>query len=354
MPAGMSSESVCARVVISGYRMRDHGARSGYVHLARLMEKRGATLRIAGRWQWTVGAPLRFGIPFSGMPLYNVYRLCGELRLAAHMRRGGANLYHFLYGEAGFRHIGRFAATRGHRLLATFHLPPEKLWQRMKTTRHLHHLAGIVCVSRSQFEFFERCVPEVPRYHIPLGVDCSYFTPRAERRDEPGPRLLCVGEHLRDWRTLLGVYRRVKETHRRATLTVVTPPGGFHAPAGDDGIRVLRRLGDEQLREEYLSADVLLLPLLDGTASNTALEAMACGLPIVATRVGSLIEYLGNGEGILCARGDVEAMTSAVRSLLDDSPLRQELGLRARSAAMAFDWNAVCDRTESVYASVLA
>src|SRR5437660_652660 len=109
------------RVVIAGYRMRDHGARSGYVHLARLLGQRGATVLLSGRWQWTIGLPLRFGLPFSGMPLYNVFRLADEIRLAADMRGAPSTFYHFLYGEAGFRYVGRHASSRGHRLVATFH-----------------------------------------------------------------------------------------------------------------------------------------------------------------------------------------------------------------------------------------
>jgi glycosyltransferase involved in cell wall biosynthesis len=122
------------------------------------------------------------------------YRLVDELRLAAHMRSSAPALYHILYGEAGFRYTGRFAAKGGHRILATFHLPAHKLAEHIRHTRHLRQLSGIVCASRSQFSFFDRAATGVPRHHVLLGVDCEFFSPAPRPPTEAGPRLVCVGE----------------------------------------------------------------------------------------------------------------------------------------------------------------
>jgi glycosyltransferase involved in cell wall biosynthesis len=348
LKAGASPENV----VISAYRMRDHGFHSGYVQLARLLGERGTKVYLDGKWQWTIGLPLRFGIPFTGMPLYNAYRLAGELRIAIHMRFAAPTLYHFLYGEASYRYTGPLATSRGHRLLATFHLPADKLRERIRSSRHLAYLSGIVCVSHSQFAFFEDAAPNIPRYHVPLGVDCAFFTP-GESRPAVGPRLLCVGEHLRDWRTLVAVHRRIKAAFHNATLTLVTPPDGVPSSLRDGDTRVFYRLSDLDLRDAYRSADVLVLPLQDGTASNTALEAMACGLPIVATRIPSMVEYIGEDAGLLCARGDSEAMAESVLSLLQNSSLHRDLGARARLRAESFNWNLICERMQSVYREVM-
>jgi glycosyltransferase involved in cell wall biosynthesis len=315
------------------------------------MKQLGATVYLDGKWQWTLGLPLRFGLPFTGMSLYNVYRLADEVRLAAQMRSAVPGIYHYLYGEAGYRFCAGFAQRGGHRLLASFHLPPEKLRQRISERRHLTQLSGVVCVSKSQFAFFEEAAPRVARFHLPLGVDCDFFAP-GDETSPAAPKLLCVGEHMRDWATLMAVQRRIRAAWPDATLTVVTPPDGVARQAREPGVKVTRRLSDAELRDDYRSANLLVLPLLDATASNTVLEAMACGLPVVTSDVPAMREYAGDA-GIFCPRGDAEAMAEAVRALLDDTAMRREHAVRGLRRAEMFSWRRVGERLCEIYRQVM-
>jgi N-acetyl-alpha-D-glucosaminyl L-malate synthase BshA len=88
---------------------------------------------------------------------------------------------------------------------------------------------------------------------------------------------------------------------------------------------------------DYLSAaDVLLLPSEQESFGLAALEAMACEVPVIASRVGGIPEVVTDGEtGYLSEMGDVEKMSEDAARLLSDERLRSEMGARARSQAVS-------------------
>jgi N-acetyl-alpha-D-glucosaminyl L-malate synthase BshA len=88
---------------------------------------------------------------------------------------------------------------------------------------------------------------------------------------------------------------------------------------------------------DYLSAaDVLLLPSEQESFGLAALEAMACEVPVIASRVGGVPEVVTDGEtGFLSDVGDVEKMAENAARLLTDAELRREMGRRARESALA-------------------
>ncbi|GIW43241.1 MAG: glycosyl transferase family 1 [Candidatus Binatia bacterium] len=81
----------------------------------------------------------------------------------------------------------------------------------------------------------------------------------------------------------------------------------------------------------------------------TVLEANACGLPVVASDVPGLRDAVRHGEtGLLVPHGDVAALAAAIRTLLEDTTLRERLGRGALQWAQQFSWEAAADRTLEV------
>ena len=87
---------------------------------------------------------------------------------------------------------------------------------------------------------------------------------------------------------------------------------------------------------DYLCAsDVLLLPSEQESFGLAALEAMACQVPVIASRVGGLPEVVDDGEtGFLSAVGDVDKMADDAVRLLTDKKLSREMGKLARESAI--------------------
>lgn len=100
---------------------------------------------------------------------------------------------------------------------------------------------------------------------------------------------------------------------------------------------------------------LFLLPSETESFGLAALEAMACGLPVVASAVGGLPEVVVDGEtGYLRPVGDVEAMAVCARRLLDDQPLRRRMGAAARGRAQAqFRVEPAVERYVEIYRRVL-
>ncbi len=87
---------------------------------------------------------------------------------------------------------------------------------------------------------------------------------------------------------------------------------------------------------DYLSvADVFLMPSQTESFGLAALEAMACEVPVIASRVGGLPEVVRDGEtGYLVTLGDVQAMADGATRLFDDANLRRAMGARGRAVAI--------------------
>jgi glycosyltransferase involved in cell wall biosynthesis len=170
------------------------------------------------------------------------------------------------------------------------------------------------------------------------GADLAAFYDPDRREGDGAPagarlRLLFVGADFdrKGGRLLL---QAVPALAGRVELDVVT-----RAPVGPvpEHVRVHVDLGhdDPELARLFRAADVFVLPTLSDAAPLVLGEALAAGLPVVATRVGAVPELAVDGEtGLLVPPGDADALVAALRTLVDDAPLRRALGRRARALAV--------------------
>jgi len=82
---------------------------------------------------------------------------------------------------------------------------------------------------------------------------------------------------------------------------------------------------------------------------------MACGTPVVGTRVGGLQTLIDHGEsGLLVPAGDYQALAESIATVLTDHRLRIHLAHGARDRAEHYSWRSVGDRIEALYAKILA
>ena len=138
-------------------------------------------------------------------------------------------------------------------------------------------------------------------------------------------------------------------SHPRAELTIVGCSPELDLP----NCEVVGPLPVEQVGGYYDRASVFCLPTRREAYGIAFLEALAHGLPVVATRVGALPELVSEGEtGYLVDVGDVDALASRLTALLDDPETCRRLGLAARRVGATYTWprtaEAVLRRIEEV------
>lgn len=109
----------------------------------------------------------------------------------------------------------------------------------------------------------------------------------------------------------------------------------------------------DQLPKEYKDANIFILPSLNEGMSNTILEALASGLPIIATDTGGTKELLNNGEnGFIIKMKDSNDIVEKIEKLIQNKELCQKMALESRKIAENFSWKKVADQYAEIYKKI--
>ena len=190
---------------------------------------------------------------------------------------------------------------------------------------------------------------------IPLGVDTRLFRPRPQQPRVKG-RIVTVtsaDSPLKGLSTLLRAVAKLA-TERDARLVVIGSPSSATREqvallALGDRVTFTNGLPDEEYAELLASAEVAVIPSLYEGFSLPAVEHLASGTPLVASRAGALPEVVGDAA-VLVEPGDPEELAAALRELLDDATRRAELAARGLARVRErFAWPAVATATVGLY-----
>lgn len=117
----------------------------------------------------------------------------------------------------------------------------------------------------------------------------------------------------------------------------------------------LGKRGQDTLPYYYSAAEMVVMPSHYESFGMVALEAMACGTPVVASQVGGLAFLVRDGEtGFVIPDGDADALADRLFRLMVDEELRKKMGEKAAAYAQAYHWGEIARQIEAVYAKVLS
>lgn len=192
---------------------------------------------------------------------------------------------------------------------------------------------------------------------IPNGVDLQEFQPskstfvkenvrKMHSIPFESPLLLFVGHSFR-WKGLQHIIEAMPKMKESYLLV-----------AGGGDSSSFRRLSDKlgvedrvvfagpvkEVNELYAASDLFVFPTIWEGSPKVCLEAMASGLPVLATKVGGVEDYMRDGHnGFFIAR-DSDDVAEKVNMVLSDENLRRKLGENARRTAEGFDWSKIADQ----------
>jgi glycosyltransferase involved in cell wall biosynthesis len=235
-------------------------------------------------------------------------------------------------------------------------------------TRVARRLPRLVTVSESsRRDIVAQMSVDPHRLHVvPVGADPEVFRPRPDVGRVPGRIMTTASADvpMKGLAPLLEALAKVRTERHDAHLVVIGKPKGKSTiPAlidrlGLDGaVEFVHGVTTDRIVELYAEAELAAVPSLYEGFSLPAVEAMACGVPIVATTGGALPEVIGrDGEtGLLVPPGDASALAVALVRALDDPELRARVGAAGRARVLErFTWRNTALATVEHYRALIA
>jgi glycosyltransferase involved in cell wall biosynthesis len=344
------------RVICVVKRWEHHTPSGGYDPLARVV---GAEIvrrrldksilhRVKGRlWR-------QFSHPKPYLLDYLYEDWLAEVRVLRRSWRHPPDVVHVLNGDEQLDLLLRQRRLLSCPLIATFHLPPHRVRERFEDTQK-HLISGIdlaVVVARNQLQAFRNWLGEDRVMYVPHGIDTDRFCPgeRSPRRETV--RLITVGHHMRDWKALDEIIGRCHAQDLAVRFDIVAPEHGLSRSAHLPNVHLHSRIPEEHLIQLYCEADALLIPMLDATANNAALEGLACGTPVISTIVGGIPDYVDDTCGWLFEPSAVAGIVKLIGEICNEQEIASSRRSAARNKALTFSWKRVAARMRVVYEAV--
>lgn len=341
------------------------GAERQLIYMLRALKEAGARVRVLCL---TRGEALESEIKALGIPIVWVgksrWRPIRLFRIIQELRREPADVVHSshfytnLYAGVaarilGIKSVGAIRNDLSSELHSNGRLAPAQM-------RSPHRLIANTELARKRAAALSVRNIDVLRN----AVTVNGFRREATNDNQEMIRILCAGRLTEQKRVdrFLYALRALADTHPELKFKGVIAGGGslrFELEQLADTLRLrpqhVEFVGEvADLKPIYLKSDVLVLTSDWEGCPNVLLEAMACGLPVVATRVGGVPEIVRHGEnGFLVQPGDVDAIARYISTLAESRALRQKVGIAGRSivsekyspAQLAHELLKIYDRT---------
>lgn len=224
--------------------------------------------------------------------------------------------------------------------------------------RAVFERAAVVCPVSSDLEDHLRAIAPTARFEtVPNVVDDEVFHAGDGRSDDDALRLVAVGNlvDVKGHRHLLEAMPRLR-ANQNVTLDVIGD-GELRGELGaltvrlglERDVRFLGQRPKSEVAERLRAADVFVLPSLGENMPCALLEALACGVPAVASRVGGVPEVLDESSGVMVEPGSADALATGVETVARRLE-RYDRAATAASARSRYGNDAIGRRWSGVYA----
>ena len=190
--------------------------------------------------------------------------------------------------------------------------------------------------------------------YIPNGVETGRFVP-IDRPANPKVKILFIGRLIprKGFDRVVHALPKVRELAQVPFEVEVVGTGKYRQELDELGeqlgvsdlIRYVGMVPYDQLEKSYQYADVFVLMSLSEGMPSVVLEAMGCGLPVIASNVGGNNEIVHEGKnGYLIAGNNIDDLAEKLSTLINDKSLRLGMGKKSRAYAMEYDWKNIMNK----------
>lgn len=194
---------------------------------------------------------------------------------------------------------------------------------------------------------------------IPNGVETERFTP-IERPANPKVKILFIGRLIprKGFQRVVHALPALRKLSLHPFEVEVVGSGTARedldqlaqALGVSDLIHYAGTVSYEQLEKSYQYADIFVLTSLSEGMPSVILEAMGCGLPVIASDVGGNNEIVHDGvNGYLIQGDDTARIAEKLALLINDNERRKTMGAKSRQMALSYDWKIIMQQYEELY-----
>ncbi|MGH8618830.1 MAG: glycosyltransferase family 4 protein [Burkholderiales bacterium] len=281
----------------------------------------------------------------SWNPFYNRVGLLLETAAKRTLKSGQYDVVLFEAFEDHFNAFRHSAGWIGRtRIAAVSHQPPA-WWRLYGTSSEVFDRVDTLFVLSTAAERYMKTELGRGNVHfIPHGVDTEFFIPSEGEQAGGAVNIVFAGLWLRDFRLLKDTIGRLSDLASRVTFHLVVPEfartqDAHYALAVFDNVRWYSGLSDTALRDLYQRADLMFLPLIDSTANNSLLEAMAVGLPLVVSDVGGVRDYLDDDGAVFVSPNTAASAAERIRwAIANPEDCRKRAAHARRKAVETLTW----------------
>jgi len=222
----------------------------------------------------------------------------------------------------------------------------ELIWKKAK---------AVIANSQGLKELAQKTAPNQKIKVIYNGVDINEFKPPKTKEKSKNLRILCVARLIKR-KGIDYLIKALGELKNQNFILTIIGDGDEKKNLIDQAkklkinnkIKFLGSVPHSEIIKYYQQNDLFILPSLNEGMSNTILEAMACGLPIVTTNVGGSKELIKN-NGFIVKPRKIEELRQAIKRYLQNKNLVENQGKESYQMAQAFDWHNNANKYLSLY-----
>jgi glycosyltransferase involved in cell wall biosynthesis len=373
------TQPIHVAMIILDYYPRVGGAQTQLAMLAPLLQAQNIRISVLTRrfpglaaYEMVAGVPV-YRLPASGpKPIAAFTFTLAALRWLYKQRPDLIHAYSFLSPlttaviAKRLLHIPVIAKVLRGGLLGDVYRLERKPLGSYRLAQYREHVSAFPIISAEIDAELQRIgVPEAKRHFIPNGVDTARFAPatpdqRVQLKQQleigEGKTAVYTGRLVPEKRVehLIAAWPAVRQDHPDAQLLILGngPREDILQQQAGAGVRFLGRL--DNIVPYLQAADLFVLPSATEGLSNSLLEAMACGLPVVATDVGGAPDVVTSGQsGWLVPAEDPSALQNTILTALADSSLHQHMGHQARQVIVErYSLDTVANKLVNLYKSI--